>query len=129
MALSSIIRVDVGWILDVQSRVAPLNVDIADWGALAAMAGRHRHEQPAGTLYYEEAASRAATFWHMAIRLEPFADYNAVIGWACAYAYMDASGETVDPPSPKDVYLASAAIRSHEANLRDTARTLGDWHA
>ncbi|MEV0637058.1 hypothetical protein AB0I77_19295 [Streptomyces sp. NPDC050619] len=125
--MSSIIRVDAGWILDVQSRVAPLNLDITDWGALAAMADRHRYEQPAETLYYEEVATRAATFWHTGIRLEPFADYNAVIGWACAYAYMDASGETVAPPSPKDVYLASAAIRSHEASFRDTARILNTW--
>lgn len=125
--MSPVIRVDAGWILDVQSRVAPVNLDITDWGALAAMADRHRHEQPAGTLYYEQAASRAAAFWHTAIRLEPFADYNAIIGWACAYAYMDASGEAVAPPSPKDVYLASAAIRAHETHLRDTARTLEVW--
>ncbi len=124
--MSPVVRVHAGWILEVQTRVSPLNTPIADWGALDAMATRHLFEQPHGQLYYEEPAARAATFFHYGLLLRPFADYNAVIGWACTSLYMAASGQPVDP-KPDDVHLLAGAIRAQEATLRDTARAVASW--
>jgi hypothetical protein len=83
-------------------------------------------EQPHDQLYYEEPAARAATFFHTAPLLRPFADYNAVIGWACASLYMTASEQSV-APKPNEVHLLVGAIRAQEADLRDTARAIGSW--
>ena len=124
--MSPVIRVDAGWILEIQTHVSPINTPVADWGALDAMAGRHLFEQPHGELYYAEPAARAATFFHTSLLLRPFADFNAVIGWACASLYMTASGQRVDPKSD-DVHLLAGAIRAQEADLRDTARAIADW--
>jgi len=125
--LSPLIRVDAGWILEIQTRVAPLNTPIADWGALDAMARRHMFEQPYEQPYYEEPAARAATFLHSAVLLRPFADYNAVIGWACVSQYMLASGEPVSPPKPDEAHRITGAIRAQEADLRDVARAIAGW--
>ncbi|MET7456307.1 hypothetical protein ABZT03_31405 [Streptomyces sp. NPDC005574] len=124
--MSPVIQVDAGWILEVQTRVSPVNTPISDWGALDAMAKRHLFEQPHGQLFYEEPAARAATFFHTALLLHPFADYNAVIGWACAALYMEASGDPIDPKAA-DVHLLAGAIRAQEADLRDVARTIASW--
>ncbi|MCX4557647.1 hypothetical protein ACPESV_07235 [Streptomyces umbrinus] len=124
--MSPVIRVDAGWILEVQTRVSPVNTPVADWGALDAMADRHLFEQPHGQLYYEEPAARAATLFHTALLLRPFADFNAVIGWACTALYMNASEQPVDP-KPDDVHLLAGAIRAQEADLRDVARTIASW--
>lgn len=125
--MTPLIRVDAGWILEIQSHTTPLNTPIADWGALDAMAKRHVFEQPYGQPYYEEPAARAATFLHSAVLLRPFADYNAVIGWACVSQYMIASGEPITPPKPDDAYRIAGAIRVQEADLRDVARTIASW--
>lgn len=124
--MSPIIRVDAGWVLQIQSASSPLNVPITDWGALAFMADRHKFERERGVLYYEEAAARAATFLHSALLLRPFADYNLVIGWACAHQYMHLSG---DPVRPKDeeLYELARAVRAQQASLRDIARHLESW--
>ncbi|MET7487304.1 hypothetical protein [Streptomyces sp. NPDC005538] len=125
--MSPVIRVDAGWILEVQTRVSPVNTPIEDWGALDAMAKRHTFEQPHGQLYYEAAAARAATFVHSAVLLRPFADYNSVIGWACAQQYMAASGEPIAPPKPDEVHLLTGAIRAQEVDLRQVSRTIASW--
>lgn len=124
--MSPAIRVDAGWILEIQTRVSPVNTPLADWGALNAMATRHLFEQPHDQLYYEEPAARAATFFHTALLLRPFADYNGVIGWACASLYMTASVQPVNPKAD-DVHLLAGAIRAQEADLRDVARAIASW--
>ncbi|MCP3817315.1 hypothetical protein NLX86_03925 [Streptomyces sp. A3M-1-3] len=92
------------------------------------MADRHRFERIAGEPYYEEAASRAATFLHTALRLRPFTDYNAVIGAACAWEYMEQSGTPFTLP-PGGMAKLVADIRSDEADLQEIARQLRDWAA
>ncbi|WP_128381001.1 hypothetical protein [Streptomyces cavernae] len=124
--MSPVIRVDAGWILEIQTHVTPVNTPVADWGALNAMADRHLFEQPHGQLYYEEPAARAATFFHTALLLRPFGDFNAVIGWACAALYMAASEQPVDPKRD-EVHLLAGAIRAQEADLRDVARAIASW--
>ncbi|MFE1444386.1 hypothetical protein [Streptomyces sp. NPDC058739] len=124
--MSPIIRVDVGWVLQIQSAISPLNVPIADWGALGFMAARHTFERERGVLYYEEAASRAATFLHTALLLRPFTDYNLVIGWACASQYMQVSGQPVQVKDD-ELYELAQAVRGQEADLRTVAQRLEAW--
>lgn len=126
--MSPIIRVDVGWVLQIQSAISPLNVPISDWGSLGYMADRHKFERELGVLYYEEAASRAATFLHTALLLRPFTDYNLVIGWACASQYMRLSGRPLQPKDD-DLYELARAIRGQEADLRTVAQRLKSWRS
>jgi len=126
--VSPIIRVDVGWVLQIQSAIAPLNVPIADWGALGFMAGRHTFERERGVLYYEQTAARAATFLHTALLLRPFADYNLVIGWACASQYMHLSGESLQVKDD-DLYELAQAVRAQQADRRGVAQRLESWRA
>lgn len=120
--------VDAGWILNVQIEVSPENTPIRDWGALHCMVERHRYERIAGEPYYEEAASRAATFLHTVLRLRPFTDYNASIGAGCVRMYMEESGAPIDPP-PGGMARLVSDIRSDEADLQETARLLRAWKA
>ncbi|MET8038370.1 hypothetical protein [Streptomyces sp. NPDC005345] len=124
--MSPIIRVDVGWVLQIQSAISPLNVPISDWGSLRYMADRHTFERQRGVLYYEEVASRAATFLHTALLLRPFTDYNLVIGWACTSQYMHLSGQPLQPKDD-DLYDLAQAIRGQEADLRTVALHLESW--
>jgi hypothetical protein len=124
--VSPIIRVDVGWVLQIQSAISPLNVPIADWGALGFMADRHTFERERGVLYYEEVASRAATFLHTALLLRPFTDYNLVIGWACASQYMHVSGQPLQAKDD-DLYELAQAVRGQQADLRAVAQRLESW--
>lgn len=126
--MSPIIRVDAGWVLQIQSALTPLNIPIADWGALGFMADRHKFERERGDLYYEQVSARAATFLHTALLLRPFADYNLVIGWGCTHQYMRVSGQ---PVQAKDeaLFALAGAVRAQEADLRDVAQHLESWTA
>ncbi|MFI9583158.1 hypothetical protein ACIHCQ_15215 [Streptomyces sp. NPDC052236] len=118
--------VDAGWVLNIQIEVSPENTPIRDWGALQCMAVRHRYERLAGEPYYEEVATRAATFLHTSLRLRPFTDYNASIGMACAWEYMVQSGEPITPLYG-DMAKLVTDIRSDEADLQEAARLLRSW--
>jgi hypothetical protein len=126
--LSPIIRVDVGWVLQIQAAISQLNVPIADWGALGFMADRHKFERERGTLYYEEVPARAATFLYTALLERPFSDYNLVIGWACTHQYMHLSGQTVQGKD-EDLYELARAVRGQEADLRAVAQRLEAWRS
>ncbi|MFE7028855.1 hypothetical protein ACFU9Y_00995 [Streptomyces sp. NPDC057621] len=126
--MSAIIRVDVGWVLQIQSAISPLNVPIADWGALGFMADRHTFERERGALYYEEPAARAATFLHTALLLRPFTDYNLVIGWACTSQYMHLSGQPLQAKD-EELYDLAQAVRAQEADLRAIAQRLEFWRS
>lgn len=123
-----ILSVDAGWILNVQIEVSPANTPIRDWGALHCMAERHRYQRLAGEVYYEETAARAATFLHTALLLQPFSDYNAAIGAACADTYMAESGEPITPP-PGAVAQLVRDVREREAGLLEAALRIRDWRA
>lgn len=126
--MSPLVYVDPGWLLTIQSEAAPPNVDISDWGALHWTGTAHRYEQIAGSPYYEEAEARAATFLYLALVLKPFADYNLVIGWSAAQAYMQLSGHPV-APEPRALWDLAGKIRAGKAGLRDTANVIRSWRA
>ncbi|GGV72172.1 hypothetical protein GCM10010277_84770 [Streptomyces longisporoflavus] len=112
--------------MTIRLEAAPANVDISDWGALHWTGSAHRYEQLAGTPYYEEPEARAATFLYLALVLRPFADYNLVIGWSAAQAYMELSGWPV-APEPQALWALAGEIRAGEAGLRDAATTIRTW--
>nr|WP_206440565.1 hypothetical protein [Streptomyces scabichelini] len=112
--------------MQVQAAISPLNVPIADWGALGFMAERHRFERERGTLYYEEASARAATFLHTALLLRPFTDFNLVIGWGCTHQYMSVSGQPVRAKD-EELYELAGAVRAQEADLRSVAQRVEAW--
>lgn len=122
-----ILYVDAGWVLNVQVEVSPVNTPVRDWGALHCMTERHRYERFSGEPYYEEAAARAATFLHTSLILEPFSDYNATIGAACARMYMEESGEPITPPPGGMVKLVREIREIGGLRLGETARRLRDW--
>ncbi|MFE4631339.1 hypothetical protein [Streptomyces mirabilis] len=124
--MSPIVRVDVGWVLQIQASISPLNVPIADWGDLGFMADRHKFERERGSLYYEEIPSRAATFLHTSLLLRPFTDYNLVIGWGCAHQYMHLSGQPVQAKDDELFELAQA-VRAQDVDLRTVAQRLEAW--
>ncbi|WP_439680988.1 hypothetical protein [Embleya sp. MST-111070] len=121
-----ILRVDAGWVLDIQTANNPVNLPLTDWGSFAFCVERHRYERFRGELYYEETAARAATFVHSMIVLEPFADFNAVVGCACADRYMAGSDEPLTVPPGGWVQL-TRDIRERKHTLTDVARTLRAW--
>ncbi|MFG2350384.1 hypothetical protein [Streptomyces phaeochromogenes] len=124
--MSPIIRVDVSWVLQIQPAISPLNLPIADWGALGFMADRHMFEREHGVPYYEEPAVRAATFLHTALLLRPFTDYNLVIGWACTSQYMHVSGQPLQAKDD-DLYELAQAVRAQEADPRAVAQRREAW--
>ncbi|WP_245997295.1 hypothetical protein [Streptomyces armeniacus] len=90
------------------------------------MAERHRYERFAGEAYYEEPASRAATFLHTALLLEPFSDFNASIGAGCADMYMRQSDQPFIPP-PGAMAQLVREIRAERTGLAAIARRLREW--
>ncbi|MFG2210945.1 hypothetical protein [Streptomyces sp. NPDC048638] len=126
--MSPIVYVDPGWFLSIQEEAAPRNVGIADWAALHWTGAAHRFEQLAGQPYYEDAATRAATFLHNALVLRPFKDYNLVVGYAAAAAYLQLSGQTVTV-KPETLWSLAGAVRAGEEDLRGVARALQSWTA
>ncbi|MGG7574449.1 hypothetical protein [Streptomyces sirii] len=62
------------------------------------------------------------------VRLKPFEDYNGIIGAACAWEYMDQSGEPISPPTGAMAQLVKE-IRSEHADLLAVARQLRGWKA
>ncbi|MEU3464514.1 hypothetical protein ABZ721_31765 [Streptomyces sp. NPDC006733] len=124
--MSPIVYVDPGWLLAIQEEAAPRNVGIADWGALHWTGSAHRYEQIAGQPYYADAVSRAATFLHHALILRPFEDYNLVVGYAAADAYLQMSGQKV-AAKPEALWSLAGAVRAGEEDLRGVARALRSW--
>lgn len=122
-----LLYVDAGWILQIQASVVEdMNVPLRDWGALEMMAQRHRFERFTGEPYYEEAPTRAATLLETAVLFRPFADYNAVVGAACADQYLRLSGTPIAPPQGAMPQLVRD-IRNLTLDLAGVARRLRDW--
>ncbi|MDT0615421.1 hypothetical protein [Streptomyces lancefieldiae] len=68
----------------------------------------------------------AAMSLHTALRLRPFSDYDASIGVACVWEYMEQSGTPFELPYGEAATLV-ADIRSDGADPNETARLLHDW--
>lgn len=124
--MSPIVRVDAGWLLTVQEESTPRNLGIRDWAALNWVATAHAFEREHSFPYYEEPSVRAATFLYYALRIEPFHDYNATVGTACAEHYMRLSGQSVEVVD-KELFALVGAVRAFEKGLVDVARQLDGW--
>ncbi|MEU6572959.1 hypothetical protein [Streptomyces sp. NPDC046805] len=121
-----ILHIDAGWILGVQYSNTPTDPALRDWGALHAAVERHKFERFAGSAYYEEAPTRAAVLLQTIVLLQPFEDYNGIIGSMCAWEYMDQSGTPIAPPPGAMTHLVRD-VRGEKASLQEAARRLRDW--
>ncbi|KAA6222447.1 MULTISPECIES: hypothetical protein [Streptomyces] len=121
-----ILAIDAGWILGIQASHVPSDPRLRDWGALHAVVERHRFERFAGEVYYEETPTRAATLLETMVLLRPFEDYNGIIGAACAWTYMEDSGEDIAPP-PGAMSQLVRDLREKRTDLLDAARRLRSW--
>jgi hypothetical protein len=120
------LRIDIGWILQLQAEHFPEDPSIRDWAALQCVVDRHCYERERGVPYYEEAPTRAAVLLHTMVLLEPFADWNGAIGALVARTYMEQSGMPIVPPPGGLVELISR-IRSGKLKLASVARELRAW--
>ncbi|WP_030616881.1 hypothetical protein [Streptomyces sclerotialus] len=123
-----ILTIDAGWILGIQAANVPSDPRLRDWGALHAVVERHRFQRFAGEIYYEETPTRAASLLHTMVLLKPFEDYNGIIGAACAWAYMEQSGEAL-APTPGGMAQLVRDVREKEADLAVVAKRLRSWKA
>ncbi|MBD3934865.1 hypothetical protein IF129_25300 [Streptomyces chumphonensis] len=72
------------------------------------------------------AAWRAAALMVTLVRLRPLPARNALFGAAVAVAYMDASGQGIDPPYGALIDLARD-IDAARADVYDTGDRLRSW--
>ncbi|MEU5108177.1 toxin Doc [Streptomyces sp. NPDC021354] len=116
--------IDVPWLLEVQAaRLA--DVSVRDYSGLVAAVARHRVNTP--QIGVEPDASwRAAVLLHTIVQLRPLPVRNALYGCMVAAAYMDASGEAIDPPYGSLVDLARD-ITGGKANETDAAERVRAW--
>lgn len=118
------LHIDIRWLLERQAEVLPKQPSVHDFSALVATVARHRVNTPQIGVT-TDASWRAAALLHTVTRLRPLPARNALFGAGVAVAYMDASGEGIDPPygalvdlardvnaGRTDVYGAADRIRS-----------------
>ncbi|HSA53960.1 MAG TPA: toxin Doc [Yinghuangia sp.] len=118
--------IDIRWLLERQTEVLPGGeLSVRDYSALVAAVARHRVNTP--KLGEEaDAAWRAAALLHTLVRLRPLPARNVLFACGVAIAYMDASGQAVDPPYGELVDLARA-IADDTADVFGTAHRLRAW--
>jgi hypothetical protein len=118
------LHIDLAWLLEVQDRYLPDEIQVRDYSALGAAVERHRFA-PVVLGHEPDAAWRAAALLHTIVRLEPLPSANPLLGCMVAVAYMQQSGAAIDPPygalvelakdidaKATDVFAAAERIRS-----------------
>ncbi|WP_443071964.1 toxin Doc [Streptomyces sp. WMMC1477] len=119
------LHVDIRWLLERQADLLPKHPEVHDFSALVAAVARHRVNTPRiGTP--TGAAWWAAALMVTLVRLRPLPARNALFGAAVAVAYMDASGQGIDPPYGALIDLARD-IDAARADVYDTADRLRSW--
>ncbi|WP_329126964.1 toxin Doc [Streptomyces sp. NBC_01465] len=120
-----ILRIDLEWILDIQARKLHDLLEIRDYSALGAAVARHCFD-PVNLDHEPDAAWRAAALLHTVVRLEPLTRGNRLFGCVLALAYMQDSGEVVDPPYGALVELAKD-VDAKRADIFEIADRLRSW--
>ncbi|SFD74936.1 hypothetical protein SAMN05421773_12741 [Streptomyces aidingensis] len=119
------LHIDIRWLLERQADILPKHPEVHDFSALVAAVARHRVNTPRiDTL--TDAAWRAAALMSSLLRLRPLPARNALFGAAVAVAYMDASGQGIDPPYGALIDLARD-IDTGRADVYDTADRIRSW--
>ncbi|WP_320778342.1 toxin Doc [Streptomyces sp. CRN 30] len=122
---SSVIHIDVPWLLQRQEELLPGRPAVDDFSALVAAVARHRVDPP--RLGVEsDAAWRAAALLHTLALLRPLPSANTRFACAAAVAYMSVSGVGIDPPHGALVDLARDLVAGR-TDVYGTADRLRSW--
>lgn len=124
--MSSVLYIDVAWLLDVQEHALPEDVSVADYSALVAAVARHKTKIPRYDTSTPDPAWRAAALLHTLVRLEPLPHRNSLYACQVAAAYMHASGEGINPPYGALVDLVRD-LQSGKAGLFQAADRIRAW--
>lgn len=117
--------VDIRWLLERQAEVLPKHPVVHDFSGLVAAVARHRVNTPRiGAAF--DGAWRAGALMHALIRLRPLPARNALFGAAVAVAYMDATGDAIDPPYGALIDLAKD-LDAGRADAFDAADRIRSW--
>lgn len=117
--------IDIRWLLERQAEVLPKHPHIHDFSALVAAVARHRVNTPRIGAVVDN-AWRAAVLLHTVIRLRPLPARNALFGAGLVVAYMDAAGDTIDPPYGALIDL-TRDIDTGRADVYDAAGSVRSW--
>ncbi|MGW2051966.1 toxin Doc [Streptomyces sp. NPDC001858] len=119
------LHIDIRWLLERQAEVLPKQPEVHDFSNLVAAVARHRVNTPQVGARVDN-AWRAAALMHAVIRLRPLPARNALYAAAIVVAYMDAAGETVDPPYGTLIDLARD-IDAGRTDGYDAADRIRSW--
>ncbi|MEW2130890.1 toxin Doc [Streptomyces sp. NPDC005435] len=122
---SSVIHIDVPWLLRRYEEVLPGAAAVGDLSVLVAAVARHRVEPP-GPGVEADAAWRAAALLHTLAVLRPLPSANARFACATAVAYLAVSGVRVEPP-PGALTGLVRELRSGTADVHGAAGRLRSW--
>ncbi|MFE7385560.1 toxin Doc [Streptomyces zhihengii] len=121
-----ILYVDVPWLLDVQEQAVPEDVSVADYSALVAAVARHRTRIPRPATAAPDPAWRAGALLHTLVRLQPLPYRNSLYACQVAAAYMNASGDGIDPPYGAMVDLVRD-IQAGKTSVYQAAERIRTW--
>ncbi|MFB6839105.1 toxin Doc [Streptomyces sp. NPDC056361] len=121
-----ILHIDVSWLLDVQEQAVPEDVSVADYSALVAAVARHKTRVPRPATAEPDPAWRAAALLHTLIRLQPLPHRNSLYACQVTAAYMQASGEGINPPYGAMVELVRD-IQADKADVYEAAERIRTW--
>ncbi|MEX0171406.1 toxin Doc [Streptomyces sp. LMG1-1-1.1] len=121
-----ILHIDVSWLLDVQEQAVLEDVSVADYSALVAAVARHKTRIPRPATAEPDPAWRAAALLHTLIRLQPLPHRNSLYACQVTAAYMQASGEGIDPPYGAMVELVRD-IQAGKAHVYEAADRIRTW--
>ncbi|WP_331750010.1 toxin Doc (plasmid) [Streptomyces sp. NBC_01707] len=117
--------IDIRWLLDRQERLLGKDLEIRDYSGMVAAVARHRVNTPHLDLADPDAYWRAAALLDTIVLTRPLPARNELYGYAVALAYIEASGESVDPdPQPwKQLILDIKALRLDTFDIADRLRS------
>jgi len=121
-----VLHIDVSWLLDVQEQAVPEDVSVADYSALVAAVARHKTRIPRPDIPQPDASWRAASLLHSIVRLDPLPYRNSLYACQVAVAYMNASGEGIDPPYGALVELVRD-IQARKVTVFQAADRIRTW--
>ncbi|MFJ5829456.1 toxin Doc [Streptomyces sp. NPDC093089] len=121
-----ILHIDVSWLLDVQEQAVPEDVSVADYSALVAAVARHKTRIPRPATAEPDPAWRAAALLHTLVRLQPLPHRNSLYACQVTAAYMQASGEGINPPYGAMVELVRD-IQAGKADVYEAADRIRTW--
>lgn len=89
--------VDYRWLLARQEDILRTDLTVNDLSVLVGMAARHRVDPPRLDQSHPDAFWRAAVFLEECVLLRPLPARNEAYAYGLAIAYLEASGEGIDP--------------------------------